>query len=783
MMQNLQSIPVTPQEIAMYRQKDARPQVQSMSDEAIKQMIQKQKLIYIQKQKMQQQQQSQPQLQQHPQQQQLPFGPTSAIQPQLQVPQQIQQRQTIQRPQQRPQSQQQRPGMPVSNNNMSMSTPKGLGPPKPSPTPQPLRGTKRPASEDIMEIPPPNQSPAMATQMQPSMPQHRASSATGQRPQAGQQAIMVSNSSQKDNGPKEDVMKQLKDLIAESNIADAVARKPPPGPITAAVRQSLVKQIEQAKIHLSNLDTAIQEYLSKTKNSEMTKQYLKLRTLLRQNIDFQTMTLAKDLSHDPGLLQRTINECMKFVAGVFMKYRSEAAARQQHQSHGNQNDATAATQQTSSTPAQLNAVNLDQHNQALRQQQAVQRRSHIKTPAAPTVGPGHYPPFISSPQGVPKYDGASNFSTENLKIPEKKKQRTGSQAQSTVATPAQATPGSAASPAVGKSVSPKMRRKQTTESGSKEAPKPVLPFKCAESGCDKAFETQEQLEAHKDAHLHIEDFFIFALENVAQAVGLNPDGTSKEPTLAKAAEPQKQVAKTVVEATKSSTSPPSVAMARASSTQTAIKAESPAQPLPKTPSQQAIVKLATAPTSETGTTTTDIKPTSTDIKPCPDPVATEPAAEDPLLTDPWSTSTLKPLELQELFKQVDCFPTIVDNWEFPVDDPVWPNFKTEDAAEEPNTTPSATSKDTVDTIDSTGPATLADEEQGEEEKVTLVDPVMSWMSWPEDDNIDFGYPWIEEMGEVLHPVEYKEGMTAEEKLQALDDAAREAFAKDKVPGW
>ena len=59
----------------------------------------------------------------------------------------------------------------------------------------------------------------------------------------------------------------------------------------------------------------------------------------------------------------------------------------------------------------------------------------------------------------------------------------------------------------------------------------------------------------------------------------------------------------------------------------------------------------------------------------------------------------------------------------------------------------------------------------------------SWMVWPEDDNIDFGYPWIEEMGEVLHPVEYKDGMTAEERLQALDDAAREAFAKDKAPGW
>jgi len=322
-----------------------------------------------------------------------------------------------------------------------------------------------------------------------------------------------------------------------------------------------------------------------------------------------------------------------------------------------------------------------------------------------------------------------------------------------------------------------------------EAPKPALPFKCPESGCDKAFETQDQLEGHKnDAHLHIDDYLTFALENFAQGVGLNTDGTPKEPALSKTAEPQKQVAKTVAAATKSSTSPASAAMAHASSTQAAIKAESPAQPLPKTPSQQAAIKPVTAPISEAGTTTTDIKPTSADTKPVLDPAAAEAVIEDPLLkdpflTDPWSTSILKPSELQDLFKPVDSFPTIIDNWEFPVDDPAWPNFTVEDLAEEPNTTPSAASKDTVDTIDSSGPATLADEEQGEEEKGPLADPLTTWMSWPEEDDIDFGYPWIEEMGEVLHPVEYKEGMTGEEKLQALDDAAHDAFAKDKVPGW
>jgi len=224
-MQNWQSIPVGPQEILGFRQKDQR--AQNVPDETIKQAIQKQKFIFYQKQRSQQQQ-SQPQQQQHPQQQQLPFGPTSTMQPQLQVPQQIQQaqqRQTLQRPQQRPQSQQaqQRPGMPISN-NMAMPTPKGLGPAKPSPTPQPQRGVKRPASEDFMEVPPPNQSPATITQ-------HRAPSATGQRTQTGQQGIMVSDSSQKDTGSKEDVIKQLRELIIESNNSDAVARKPPPGPI------------------------------------------------------------------------------------------------------------------------------------------------------------------------------------------------------------------------------------------------------------------------------------------------------------------------------------------------------------------------------------------------------------------------------------------------------------------------------------------------------------------------------------------------------------------------
>ena len=103
---------------------------------------------------------------------------------------------------------------------------------------------------------------------------------------------------------------------------------------------------------------------------------------------------------------------------------------------------------TAGAPAQLSAANLEQQQAALKQAQPP-RRQNIKPPAAPTAGPGQFQhPFVSSPQGVPLYEGQPAVTQVDLKFPPKKKQKTSKEGQvpSAASTPARATPGLTASP-------------------------------------------------------------------------------------------------------------------------------------------------------------------------------------------------------------------------------------------------------------------------------------------------------------------------------------------------
>lgn len=553
----------------------------------------------------------------------------------------------------------------------TMPTPQMPTPRQPSVSQLP-QGVKRPATEDSVEN---VQSSAPAAPMQATISQQRTSNGPGQRQQPGQQNSVATNGAipQRPNIPQELLERKWQELLKQyENSANIPKRRP--GPISPEVRQHLENLIKETAAFIPELDDCIRTFFMNTGNEQVTSGYLRMRLVLRENVNFQNFTLVQDLTIDPKALEKMIDQVRKVVASVSISFKKQnlrarqtaaqvgpTALQAQQQLPGS--DAAATNQQMSTAPAQLNAVNLQQHNQ-----QQAQRRPNIKPPAAPTIGPGQFQPFATSPQGVPRYEGPQKVSAADLKMPPKKKQKTG---QTTApSTTAQAPPVAAPAPQISKTGSPELLRKQAEV--KVEAQKPVMAFKCSENGCGRAFQTQEELDGHKkDTHVVIEDCLSYALENLAESIGLNKDGTLKAPH----ADAQKP-------STKMSAKQGSDALKKG--------AEQPA-------------KAGTSIPADGKAGTTDKPADSADGAD-----ATAPMDVD----DPWANSPLKPSEIADIFNPIASLisPTsVVDSFNptreqlvkagiIAADRPLTPAPSDEEVPDlsDPNTTPSPTYRDWKD---------------------------------------------------------------------------------------
>ena len=194
-----------------------------------------------------------------------------------------------------------------------------------------------------------------------------------------------------------------------------------------------------------------------------------------------------------------------------------------------QPDSTTASAQTppQTGPAPvipLNAANLQQQQkQLLNHQRAPSRSSNA--PAAPT---STQPPFLpfggSSPHGTPAYgNGKQSVTQADLKIPPRKKPKTGNNISAE-----SGTPGSMASPLLNKTVSPELKRQNIVD--TKQQTRPMLC--CSEPDCDRhkaGFDSEEALKAHREEE-HIKPLsnpLKYAQENLAAVLGLDSDGRPK----------------------------------------------------------------------------------------------------------------------------------------------------------------------------------------------------------------------------------------------------------------
>ncbi|KAJ3511245.1 hypothetical protein NM208_g15449 [Fusarium decemcellulare] len=165
-------------------------------------------------------------------------------------------------------------------------------------------------------------------------------------------------------------------------------------------------------------------------------------------------------------------------------------------------------------PAPLNAENLRRNSQAQANSKGANKANQV--PNAPVAT---QPPFqfgASSPHGNPSYVGKPK--DINLQLPpSRKKQKTTGQ------TPQGATP----SPQISKKSSPEMRR----ASESQAPAKPVI--LCKEPECEHStvgFPSEQALQYHvQEEHTKPrEDPKKFVQENLALALGLEPDGSMKK---------------------------------------------------------------------------------------------------------------------------------------------------------------------------------------------------------------------------------------------------------------
>lgn len=300
--------------------------------------------------------------------------------------------------------------------------------------------------------------------------------------------------------------------------------------------------------------------------------------------------------------------------------------------------------------AQLNAANLK-----------IVEASHDRRHKAPPPPTTDRPPFqlgAQSPRGAPKYFHEPQVNAANLKMPMNKKVKLEHVNSQT------STPGTTSSPQIGagKGASPELKRPQQPEKPVETKPT----FKCKDNTCDfsiRGFDTQAELEAHtKDSHAKIEDPLKYAIEQVAEAVGLNKDGNTKpdanatnrgtRPATVTSTKPPHSGKSGQTPNLKQEVSTPTgvqaaaTPMARVATQSSAVKS-SPSNNILKTP--QTGPKAGTPSTGQQarGTPASTAKPTSKDTE------TAKAVAPEKKEEDPWATAPFDPASLKDIFDAMD----------------------------------------------------------------------------------------------------------------------------------
>ncbi|KAK8246647.1 hypothetical protein HDK90DRAFT_16621 [Phyllosticta capitalensis] len=501
---------VTPAEIAKLRQMQG-PKAAGLTDDQLRHHIVQLKMAQAQR----AQQNPQISLSQPP-----PGGMAISQPPSMQQPQRpAQPGQPQQTPQMKPGQQTQGPPRPAQPPSQ---------PPDATPNAQPQKGVKRPNDEgtDSQE-----QGQAQAPPMQPTQSQHRPMGMTKEQfeslppqqqaayrarmaqAQGNKNAILPAN--MRDTELKAKFLSMMQERRNEFKVGEVVQ-------LSNEERNQMANDAGKLTGHLSKLDQCLFIDWVKHKDEAKTKRLIFLRTLFHHQIDTNTRGLKAEVTLDPGKMHQLLLQLSNFMKQVMIEQSNDKTQQSNSTPEGAQ-AADQATGPAQGQQAELNSANLEKLRQAQQQRPRQSSGAGVKPPNAPIAT---QPPFqigAQSPHGAPMYapGAVNNLTPEKLKMPPKKKAKT-----SASSTP-QTTPMPAPSPHVGTKPSPDVKREAAAPAA------PVKPrFSCAQLTCEfsvKGFDTKEDLEAHvKEAHAKVEDPLQFAVDSLAEGLGLNPDGSSKE---------------------------------------------------------------------------------------------------------------------------------------------------------------------------------------------------------------------------------------------------------------
>ncbi|KAI1326055.1 hypothetical protein F5Y16DRAFT_248852 [Xylariaceae sp. FL0255] len=440
----------------------------------------------------------------------------------------------------------------VQNRNNLKQQPANARPPTHTPTPiqQQKTGTKRPSTDEAVEVPAPSRTPIQrpSSQQPPQQPQQQlaqppAPNAPPQIPQLNPQQLASMPPEQRMK--YEAMMKAHKQQASLSNTPEMLRLKSIGQeehqkastemlheiPMTPDQLEDVKQKAKSMGAEMFKLSKILGRWYTFTHDDDRARMFFMMRLrLLKQFTDPDKLTVPKDtftmsaneLNQMKGLLESMAKDATNFLPaqmkrGPSQQNPTDATSMQQAPA---QNNMPANIPQ----PAPLSAANLEKQTQILNKaHQRSRSQAGGQPPAAPTTA---QPPFsfgAQSPSGQPTYaPGRPTVTQENLQLPARKKPKLGGP---------QANNSSNASPQLQKLSSPEMNKRPTSTEMKQAPAKPQ--FMCEDKTCEFSnigFSTEEILRKHvEDEHVKpYEDPLKFATDSLAAYLGLDPDGKPKK---------------------------------------------------------------------------------------------------------------------------------------------------------------------------------------------------------------------------------------------------------------
>ncbi|KAL5626839.1 hypothetical protein FOBRF1_001182 [Fusarium oxysporum] len=414
-------------------------------------------------------------------------------------------------------------------------------PPNPSPASAP-KNLKRPSNDDTIDVPETAKAAPARPASQPNQPQQAQGprmltpqqiAALTPEQRAKYEAMMRAQMNKAGQMPPQggnEILARLKALGQEEQ-RQSVRENDPEIPMSQQEYQETADKLKKIVVDMSKIGRGLSRWYGLTRDDQRAKMFFRTRwRILKQFSDGEKMSVPKsvftmravEIDQARNMLESMAKD---LAASVYARglnnpnrqatpHNQNAQAAQPQQPFSQQQQPQPQPDQPTQPPGGQAAPANAENGRRNSQPQNATPKGGNKGSRAPEAPTSARPPFQLPPHGNPTYVAPSK--ELNLQLPTaRKKQKTGQ-------TPQGATP----SPKISKKGSPELRRTSETQL----PPKPV--FLCKEPECEfstTGYSTEQALQQHvyEEHTKPREDPLKFAQENLALALGLEPDGTIK----------------------------------------------------------------------------------------------------------------------------------------------------------------------------------------------------------------------------------------------------------------